>query len=299
MVFSPNAAICGGCSKILNQPGLAASHSAYPPRLSKMYSCTTDLVVPRQFYVYDRSATVPALLSPKACPDVPYAIWELSVTTTCLKHALSASTDQPSGSLDMLTDGRAARRKIEQAAEMNMDLHSLLPPTNRNRISGPQASAIVLLFLIPLLDPLSSLCDLQPIWARCIPIELLCTCCSPPCIRQSPSHTLDQSPCSPPKHKLLLDHLLHSPPARTVRRKVSSHPFLIDVITRAFRLADFHLHGTLPGKQASSPPSRSRLFPDHPPPPSHFSRPTLPRSIWCCSPVLRSRRSMASAPVNN
>lgn len=138
----------------------------------------------------------------------------------------------------MLADERAARRKIEQAAEVNMVLHSLLPSTNRIFLSGPQASAIVLLFLLPLLDPLSSLCDLQPIWVRCIPIELLCTCCSPPCIRQSPSHTLDQSPCSPPKHRLLLDHL-HSPPARTVRHKVSSHPFLIDVITRAFRLADF------------------------------------------------------------
>ena len=128
---------------------------------------------------------------------------------------------------------------------MDIALHVSCLPHNRDFLPGPQVSAIVLLFLLPLLDPLSSLCDSQPIWARRLPIEPLCTCCSPLCIRQRPFHTLDQSPCSPPKHRLLLDHL-HPPPARTVRHKVSSHLSLIDVITRALRLADLHICGTLP-----------------------------------------------------
>lgn len=54
-------------------------------------------------------------------------------------------------------------------------------------VAGPANISNCLLFILPLLDSPSSLCDSQPMKPRFMPIKLLCKCCSPPCIRQRPS----------------------------------------------------------------------------------------------------------------
>lgn len=89
-------------------------------------------LVPRQLYVYNHRRHSAGSAITQGYRDVLYAMRELSMTTTC-QYALSASTEQSSWTLDMLTDMRAARRKIEHAAEVNVALHvSCLPQTGNS-----------------------------------------------------------------------------------------------------------------------------------------------------------------------
>lgn len=77
------------------------------------------------------------------------------------------------------------------------------------------------------------------------------------------------------------------PPACTVRHKVSSHPFLIDVITRPFRLEGFHLFAASSMTEQASPSSLpSRPFPDHHSGRSSVDRPCRDPS-WCVPRSLR------------
>lgn len=100
-------------------------------------------LVPRQLCLYNRRRDSAGSAITQRCRAVPYATRELSLTTTC-RYASSASTGQsPWRCLDMLADGRAARRVLEQAAE---GASRLLPSTNRNFLSGPQVQQLSCFF---------------------------------------------------------------------------------------------------------------------------------------------------------